>query len=116
MSWELIGCGPRSGCVGCPPTREEQRLYFFSCEEVAAAAERGGVRAEGAAAGGWEIGAQGQLGQMTVAAPFPGVGMVDSLMPQWDKAGRDWPRAVESSFRRRLVYFICDSPYPNSHT
>ena len=78
-AWQLVGCGPASGCIGCPPTTEEQRLYFFSCEEVAP--EDGGAAAE----------EQPQMiGPLSVPRPFAGVGMVDSLMPQWDKTGGNW--------------------------
>ena len=78
-AWQLVGCGPASGCIGCPPTTEEQRLYFFTCEEVAA--EDGGAAAE----------EQPQMiGPLSVPRPFAGVGMVDSLMPQWDKTGGNW--------------------------
>ena len=76
-AWQLVGCGPASGCIGCPPTTEEQRLYFFTCEEVAS--EHGGAAAE-----------EQMIGPLSVPRPFAGVGMVDSLMPQWDKTGGNW--------------------------
>ena len=91
-AWQLVGCGPASGCIGCPPTTEEQRLYFFSCEEVAA--EDGGAAAE----------EQPQMiGPLSVPRPFASVGMVDSLMPQWDKTGGNWEITEED--RRMLAEY-----------
>ena len=88
---QIVGCGPRSGCINCPPTSEEQRLYFFRCEEVAKE-EDGGAAGGGAA--GLAAGAP---------PPFPGIGMVDSLMPQWDQTGADWEITDED--RRMLAEY-----------
>ena len=81
---QLVGCGPMSGCVACPPTPEEQRLYFFRCEEVV---PEGDV----------------EVGPAHVPPPFPGVGLVDSLMPQWDKTGGNWESTEED--RRMLAEY-----------
>jgi hypothetical protein len=89
---QIVGCGPRSGCINCPPTSEEQRLYFFRCEEVAKEEDGGAARGGGAA--GLAAGAP---------PPFPGIGMVDSLMPQWDQTGADWEITDED--RRMLAEY-----------
>ena len=89
---QIVGCGPRSGCINCPPTSEEQRLYFFRCEEVAK--EEDGGAAGGGGAAGLAAGAP---------PPFPGIGMVDSLMPQWDQTGADWEITDED--RRMLAEY-----------
>ena len=81
---QIVGCGPRSGCINCPPTSEELRLYFFRCEEVATTGETDAVTP-------W------------VPAAFPGLGMVDSLMPQWDKTGQNWE--VTDEDRRMLAEY-----------
>ena len=76
---QLVGCGPQSGCIACPPTPEELRLSFFRCEEVNPDVD------EGVPPGG--------VLQALLPAPGPGIGLVDSLMPQWDKTGasrRGW--------------------------
>jgi hypothetical protein len=75
---QLVGCGPASGCIACPPTPEELRLAFFRCEEVNPDEE------EGLPAGGVLARA------LLKAGPSPGIGMVDSLMPQWGKTGGNW--------------------------
>ena len=43
------------------------------------------------------------IGPLSVPRPFAGVGMVDSLMPQWDKTGGNWEITEED--RRMLAEY-----------
>ena len=90
---ELVGCGPRSGCVGCPPPAEEQRLYFFSCEEV-----------QSAGGSGQQQPILSAIADAAGSVGGPGVGMVDGLFPdQWKRVGSDWELTAED--RRMLVLY-----------
>lgn len=88
---QLVGCGPASGCIACPPTPEELRMSFFRCTEVDPDEE------EGLPPGGTLLKA------MKATPPSAGVGMVDSLMPQWDKTGASWTITAED--RRMLAEY-----------